>query len=100
MVYKIPREPSAPRVSVWRKLKQLGAALLHDSVWVLPATPRTKEQFQWLAAEISELGGETMLWISETTTASQHQMLIKQFSAKTDVAYNEIMAELQKKNAD
>ena len=37
---------------VWRKLKQLGAIALQDAVWVLPQTPRTQEQFQWLAIEI------------------------------------------------
>jgi len=41
--YKIPREPSAQRVFIWRKLKRLGALLLHDALWVLPATPRTRE---------------------------------------------------------
>ena len=52
--YKIPREPTAPRVSAWRKLKRLGAILLQDAVWVLPATPHTREDFQWLAAEIGD----------------------------------------------
>jgi hypothetical protein len=56
--YKIPRKPSSQRVFVWRKLKRLGAVLEHDAVWVLPATPRAREHFQWLAAEISEGGGE------------------------------------------
>jgi hypothetical protein len=32
LVYKIPNEPSAGRVFVWRKLKKLGAILLHDAV--------------------------------------------------------------------
>ena len=54
LIYKIPNEPSAGRVFVWRKLKKLGAMLLHDAVWVLPATPQTKEHFRWLAAEIAE----------------------------------------------
>ena len=58
LAYKVQREPSANRVYVWRQMKQLGAILLQDAVWVLPETPRTREQFQWLAAEISELGGE------------------------------------------
>jgi len=55
LVYKIPREPTAGRVYVWRKLKQLGAIAVQDAVWVLPAAPRTREQFQWLAAEIADL---------------------------------------------
>ena len=57
LAYKVQREPSANRVYVWRQMKQLGAIALQDAVWVLPETPRTREQFQWLAAEITELGG-------------------------------------------
>src|SRR5258708_35465239 len=57
LVYKIPGEPTASRAAVWRKLKRLGALLLHDAVWGLPATPWTREQFQWLAGEIGERGG-------------------------------------------
>jgi hypothetical protein len=61
LVYKIPREPAAGRVYVWRKLQRLGALLLHDAVWLLPDTPWTREQFQWLAVEIRELGGEALV---------------------------------------
>lgn len=39
LIYTMPREPTAPRVAVWRKLKKLGALRLHDAAWVLPATP-------------------------------------------------------------
>lgn len=100
LVYKIPREPTAHRVSVWRKIKQLGALLLHDAIWVLPATPRTSEQFQWLASEITELGGEATLWIAEIAERRQQQALVRQFSAKVDNAYQEILVDLRKKNAD
>ncbi len=98
--YKIPREPTARRVSTWRKLKQLGALLLHDSVWVLPATPRTSEQFQWLAAEIIEQGGDAMLWVTEALMPNQQQWLVEQFSTKTDGAYQEILSAIRKRNAD
>ena len=45
LAYKVPRDPSAARVYVWRKLKKLGAVALQDAVWVLPSTPQTLEQF-------------------------------------------------------
>jgi hypothetical protein len=100
LVYKTPRQPTAHRVSIWRKLKQLGAVLLHDSVWVLPATPQTREQFQWVAAEILELGGEVTLWVSELAVNSDRLNLVKSFSSKTDAAYKEILRQLRRKNAD
>ncbi len=100
LIYKIPREPTAGRVSVWRKLKQLGAIALQDAVWVLPETPRTREQFQWLSAEIIEHGGEVTVWMAETEQVGDHRALVKQFVKQADDAYEEILAELRSKNAD
>src|SRR5215470_10809311 len=87
LVYKIPREPTAGRVYVWRKLKQLGAVAVQDAVWVLPATPRTRENFQWLAAEITELGGECSLFTAQVVLGAQGESLREQFEAPVREAY-------------
>ena len=100
LVYKIPREPTSSRATVWRKLKRLGALLLHDAVWVLPATPWTREQFQWLAVEIGELGGEAYLWESHLLLNGQSEALVQQFRARVESAYQEILDELEREDAD
>ena len=100
LVYKIPREPTSSRAMIWRKLKRLGALLLHDAVWVLPATPWTREQFQWLAVEIGELEGEAYLWESHLLLNGQTGALMQQFRARVDAAYQEILNELEQGNAD
>jgi hypothetical protein len=100
LVYKIPREPTASRAAVWRKLKRLGALLLHDAVWVLPATPWTREQFQWLTVEIGELGGDAYLWESHLLLNGQTDALVQQFQARVDAGYQEILDELDQEDAD
>ncbi len=100
LVYKIPREPTSSRATVWRKLKRLGALLLHDAVWVLPATPWTREQFQWLAVEIGELEGEAYLWESRLLLNGQADALVQQFQARVDASYQEILGELEQDEAD
>lgn len=100
LTYRVPREPTAGRVYVWRKLKQLGAMPLQDAVWVLPATSRTQEQFQWLAAEIDELDGEATCWLSEVLSGNQDEALIRQFQEGVDETYREILATLKKKGRD
>jgi len=100
LVYKIPREPTSSRATIWRKLKRLGALLLHDAVWVLPATPWTREQFQWLAVEIGELGGEAHLWECHLLLTGQAEALVQQFQARVDEDYQEILDELEHENAD
>lgn len=100
LVYRIPREPTAGRVYVWRKLKQLGAIALQDAVWVLPYTSRTQEQFQWLAAEITELHGDAVLWQAEQLYATDTEALRQQFMEPVETEYREILAGLKKKNCD
>jgi hypothetical protein len=100
LIYKVPREPTSSRVYVWRKLKQLGALLLHDSVWVLPASDRTQEQFQWLAAEIIELQGAATLARAELVTSKQQRELTSRFQEQADLVFKEILQGLKKKKRD
>jgi hypothetical protein len=98
--YKLPTEPSAPRVYVWRKLKRMGALLILETVWVLPDTPRTLEQFQWLAAEIIELGGEALLWKGQPALNGPGENLRQQFLAQVDEAYTDLLKQLQSQAAN
>lgn len=100
LVYRIPREPTAGRVYVWRKLKQLGAVSIQDAVWVVPRTPRTQEQFQWLAAEISELGGEATLLEAEQLYATNEDSLRQQFVEPVESEYRAILKSLTRKKRD
>jgi len=94
LVFTLPREPSAPRVAVWRKLKKLGAVLLHDAVWVLPAQPALLEHFRWLAAEIRESAGEALVWVAEQGLPGQDDALVAQFRAQAEGDYQAILTAL------
>lgn len=99
VLYRIPREPTTRRVAVWRKLKRLGALVLHDAAWVLPATEQTREQFRWLTAEITEAGGEALVWEARLALG-QEEDLVEQFAAQVDGPYREILQELRRRGAD
>ena len=64
LAYRLPREPSNPRVAVWRKLERLGVARLGDGLVALPADARTREQLDWLAEEILEASGVATVWLA------------------------------------
>jgi hypothetical protein len=100
LIYTVPREPSVNRVSTWRKLKRLGALLLHDAVWVLPYSVRTREQFQWLASDIRDLGGEAHVWQGALALDGQDQALEQQFLAQVDGLYAEILTALERPDPD
>lgn len=96
LVYTVPREPSANRVSIWRKLKRLGAILLHDAVWVLPRSPRTAEQLQWLASDVRDLGGEALVWQGEPCLDGHDDTLVQRFLAQVNDVYAQILTGLQR----
>lgn len=94
LTYTLPREPSAPRVAVWRKLKKLGAMLAHDAVWTLPATPITREQVRWLAQEIREGGGEARVWVARGDLPEQDAQFVTLFVERAERGYQEILRAL------
>jgi hypothetical protein len=99
--YKVPNEPSARRVYVWRKLKGLGAILLHDTAWVLPDTPLTREKLQWLTTEVREMkGGEATLWEALEVFTGQDVNLARQFIEQVNAIYRELLRNLEKPDAD
>lgn len=98
--YKLPNKPSAPRVYIWRKLKRLGAILLHDAIWVLPDLPRTAEQIQWLAAEIHEMKGEAFSWRANTILGQDDELIAQQFKEQVDTVYSDLLKKLEKPRAD
>ena len=98
--YKLPNKPSALRVYVWRKLKRLGAILLHEAIWVLPDLPRTAEQVQWLTAEIQEMGGEAYSWRANTILGQDDESLTQQFNGQVDAVYADLLKKLEKPRAD
>src|SRR4029453_1876833 len=73
LAYRLPREPSNPRVGVWRKLERLGVARLGDGLVALPADARTREQLDWLAEEILEAGGTSTVWLATPGSAAHER---------------------------
>ena len=75
LAYKLPRDPSTPRSSLWRKLRRLGAAQVLDGLATLPLDARNREQLEWLAEDIVEAGGEATIWVGELASARQEREL-------------------------
>jgi hypothetical protein len=98
--YKLPSEPSAPRVRAWRKLKRLGALLLHDTLWVLPATARTREHVQWLVVEIRDAGGDATAWVGAALLPDQEATVLAALHAQVAPAYQAILAALDTPDPD
>ncbi len=92
---RLPRQPSRLRLAAWRRLKRLGAVLLHDAIWILPDDPRTREAFEWLAQEVEEQGGSAFLWEGYALSQEQDRRLVDQFRHEADARYAEIAKSAQ-----
>jgi hypothetical protein len=78
LAYRVPREPSTPRIAIWRKLKQLGVAQLGDGLVALPADARTREQLERAADDVVEAGGTASVWLARPASAAVEKDLVVQ----------------------
>lgn len=91
LVYRLPRTPSTPRITLWRKLRRLGVAQVVDGVVALPLDSRNREQLEWLADEVVEAGGDATIWVSETSTAAQERALAAVMAERIAAEYRAVI---------
>jgi len=92
LAYRMPREPSTPRIAVWRKLGGLGVAKLGDGLVALPADARSQEQLEWIADEVTEAGGEATLWKATLMSAAAELALARAMAAAVAAEYRAVTA--------
>lgn len=92
LAYRLPREPSTPRIALWRALRRLGAAQVSDGLVALPADSRTREQFEWLADGVLEAGGEASLWLARPGSAAQERALARRMREAVTAEYDAVIA--------
>ena len=61
LLFSLPTNRKTERVAVWRRLKKMGAVQIKTSTYLLPDEPPEYEQFQWLAQQIRDYGGDSTL---------------------------------------
>ena len=87
MTYKVPAEPAAKRVALWRKLKGMGAVYLQNGVCLLPQTDEHMRQLKMLENDAAEMGGETVLLVTTSLDKAQEDKVIARFKADRDDQY-------------
>jgi hypothetical protein len=100
LAYRLPREPSTPRIALWRRLRRLGALQLQDGLVALPLGERTREHFEWLADEIGDADGDAALWIASPTLADQERELEERLEERIAAEYREVAQAAKAANAE
>ncbi|GAA2550920.1 hypothetical protein GCM10010423_59080 [Streptomyces levis] len=93
--YRLPREPSTPRITVWRKLKRLGVAQIGDGLIALPADARTREHIDWIAEEIEGFGGTATVWLAQPGSTTQERRLAQSMAEARTTEYQQVIAQAE-----
>ena len=87
LAYRMPREPSTPRIAVWRKLRRLGVAQIVDGLVAVPYSVSNLEQMGWVANDILDGDGEAQLWTAELNSLKQERELVARLNRDVAEAY-------------
>ena len=90
LIHQLPPTPDYLRVKVRRRLHGIGALALKNSVYVLPDTAETLEDFQWLRREIVSAGGEATLCASDFIEGISDVELEEKFRAERNAEYEAV----------
>ena len=91
LTYKVPPEPAAKRVSLWRKLKGMGAVYLQNGVCLLPKTDDHVRRLKMLENDIAEAKGEAVILETVALDPAQEAKVLTRFKAERDDAYAEFI---------
>jgi hypothetical protein len=83
--------PAGLRVTVWRKLRSLGAVYLHQSVCLLPAREAPTRQVRRLLAKVHAEGGSGQLLTIAIPDPVEYANVVAQFNAARDGEYAEVL---------
>jgi hypothetical protein len=93
LIHQLPPQPTNLRVRIWRKLQKLGAVAIKNSVYVLPATEKAHEDFQWLRQEIDLAGGEASVFKAASVEGATDQEIIATIRKARDEEFAAVAAE-------
>jgi hypothetical protein len=92
--YSLPTKGgSSSRVTLWRRLQNLGALDL-TGVYVLPQNTETLEAFTWLSQEVQTAGGEGVVMQVESFSGLTDKDIIEKFNGERAKGYQTLIEEI------
>src|SRR4051794_2765235 len=95
LLFSFPTNRNTERVAVWRRLKKMGAVQIKTSTYLLPDEPPQYEQFQWLAQQIRDYGGDATLVRAQEIEGLTRDNLIAMFNDAKANDYSDLRKSLQ-----
>jgi hypothetical protein len=95
LLFSLPTNRNTERVAVWRRLKKLGAVQITTSTYLLPDQPAQYEQFQWLAQQIRDYGGDSTLVRAKEIEGLTREKVVAMFNDARANDYSDLRKSLQ-----
>src|SRR5512138_266824 len=95
LAHQLPARPSNLRVRVWRRLQQVGAVVLRNSLYVLPSTDESREDFNWVREEIVASGGQVSVFEASSVDGYTGAELVQQFRNARNADYQALASEVR-----
>src|SRR5213082_3433285 len=95
LLFSLPTNRKTERVAVWRRLKKMGAVQLKTSTYLLPDEPAQYEQFQWLAQQIRDYGGDSTLVRAQEIEGLTRDAVVSLFNTAREAEYADLKKALQ-----
>ncbi|HEY3661283.1 MAG TPA: chromate resistance protein ChrB domain-containing protein, partial [Candidatus Udaeobacter sp.] len=95
LLFSFPTKRNTERVAVWRRLKKIGAVQIKTSTYLLPDQPSQYEQFQWLAQQIRDYGGDSTLVRAQEIEGLTRDNLVAMFNDARANDYSDLRKYLQ-----
>jgi hypothetical protein len=95
LLFSLPTKRNTERVAVWRRLKKMGAVQLKTSTYLLPDETAQYEQFQWLAQQIRDYGGDSTLVRAQEIEGLARENVIAMFNDARAKDYTALRKALQ-----
>jgi len=86
-------------VTLWRRLRRIGAISPKTGVYILPERDDCIESFQWLSQEVQQLNGEAIVMYVDRFDGLNNEQLIELFRAARTEDYTEIDAQAEELEA-
>ena len=95
LLFSLPTKRNTERVAVWRRLKKMGAVQMKTSTYLLPDEPVQYEQFQWLAQQIRDYGGDSTLVRAQEIEGLTPDEVVSLFNTAREAEYSDLKKLLQ-----
>jgi hypothetical protein len=90
LIHQLPPKPAYLRVKIWRRLQRLGAVAIKNSVYALPKSDQSQEDFQWILREVIEGGGDGTLCEARLVDGITDDQVEELFQAARTADYRHI----------